>query len=417
MSHNDCTRRSLGITDNNIIFDDANSNHYEYIKGNKCLVYDGYLNYQVDRCPNCGFENDLVKNGVKRCLTYIPSNNGWIIYLRLTKQRWLCRRCRSSFSCHTSCVGPNRSISVNTRKMVLKYAKRDLSMTEIGRLTNISPTSVSRIIKETVGEHRYRFQDQLPENLCIDEFRSVQQAMSFIVLDADSHKLVELLSDRRLATIKDYFLSYSLENRLRVRTVTMDLNANYQSIIHMIFPKAKIIIDRFHIVQMLGRNIDRERLNTLTQIEDKRSRTYRILKSQWRIYKKSADKLIADERIYRIHSREFLTDYEILDIGLSCSTKFKETWETYQALLTAIHTQDFVSFKRTIDDYTPLKTDLDVTINTIKLNLKHIENSINYKYSNGPIEGTIRKIKQIKRTGYGYRNMLSLFTRIRLEFA
>lgn len=83
--------------------------------------------------------------------------------------------------------------------------------------------------------------------------------------------------------------------------------------------------------------------------------------------------------------------------------------------MTAIHTQDFVSFKRTIDDYAPLKTDLDVTINTIKLNLKYIENSINYTYSNGPIEGTIRKIKQIKRTGYGHRNMLSLFTRIRLE--
>lgn len=417
MSQNDCTRRSLGITDNNITFDDNNSNHYEYIKGNKCLVYEGYLNYKIDHCPDCGFENCLVKNGIKHCLTPIPSNNGWIIYLRLAKQRWLCQRCRTSFSCYTSCVNPNQSISVNTRNMVFKYAKCDLSMVEISRLTNISPTSVSRIIKDMAGKHKYRFQDKLPRNLCIDEFRSVQHMMSFIILDADSHKLVELLSDRRLATIKDYFLSYSLTNRLRVQTITMDLNANYQNIVHMIFPKAKIIIDRFHIVQMLGRNIDRERLNTLAQIEDKKSRTYKILKNQWRIYKKSADKLVADKRVYRFRNHEFLTDYEVLDIGLSCSNRFKATWETYQALLTAIHTQDFVAFKRTIDNYTPLKTDLDITINTIKRNLKYIKNSINYKYSNGPIEGTIRKIKQIKRTGYGYQNMLSLFTRIRLEFA
>lgn len=186
---NDCTRRSLGITNNNIIFDDKNTNHYEYIKENKRLVYEGHLNYRVDQCHNCGFENCLVKNGVKRCLTQTPSNNGWIIYLRLTKQRWLCPRCHSSFSNYTSCVKPNQSISVNTRRMVLQYAKRDLSMTEIGHLTSISPTSVSRIIKDTVGKHKYRFQDKPPHNLCIDEFRSVQHMMSFIALDADSHEL------------------------------------------------------------------------------------------------------------------------------------------------------------------------------------------------------------------------------------
>lgn len=79
---------------------------------------------------------------------------------------------------------------------------------------------------------------------------------------------------------------------------------------------------------MLGRNIDRERLNTLSQIQDKRSRTCRILKAKWRTYKKSADKLITSERTYRFRNREFLTDYEVLDIGLSCSARFKTIWET-----------------------------------------------------------------------------------------
>ncbi|MGF0051795.1 transposase, partial [Lactobacillus johnsonii] len=36
-------------------------------------------------------------------------------------------------------------------------------------------------------------------------------------------------------------------------------------------------------------------------------------------------------------------------------------------------------------------------------------------YSNGCLEGVNRKIKQIERTAYGYRNFKHLLIRIRLE--
>ncbi len=36
--------------------------------------------------------------------------------------------------------------------------------------------------------------------------------------------------------------------------------------------------------------------------------------------------------------------------------------------------------------------------------------------SNGPIEGVNRKIKQIKRTAYGYRNWINFNYRIQIEF-
>lgn len=37
-------------------------------------------------------------------------------------------------------------------------------------------------------------------------------------------------------------------------------------------------------------------------------------------------------------------------------------------------------------------------------------------YSNDPLKGVNRKIKQIKRTAYGYRNWSHFYTRIRIEF-
>ncbi|MFB9769546.1 transposase, partial [Lactiplantibacillus modestisalitolerans] len=38
------------------------------------------------------------------------------------------------------------------------------------------------------------------------------------------------------------------------------------------------------------------------------------------------------------------------------------------------------------------------------------------RLSNGPLEGTNRKIKQIKRTAYGYKNWSHFIYRIRIEF-
>ena len=39
-----------------------------------------------------------------------------------------------------------------------------------------------------------------------------------------------------------------------------------------------------------------------------------------------------------------------------------------------------------------------------------------YNLSNGPIEGIINKVKNIKRTGYGYRNFFSLKARTLIVF-
>ncbi|WCL67124.1 ISL3 family transposase [Limosilactobacillus fermentum] len=35
----------------------------------------------------------------------------------------------------------------------------------------------------------------------------------------------------------------------------MDMNASYQAFVHELFPNAELIIDRFHIIQLMGRTM------------------------------------------------------------------------------------------------------------------------------------------------------------------
>ena len=49
-------------------------------------------------------------------------------------------------------------------------------------------------------------------------------------------------------------------------------------------------------------------------------------------------------------------------------------------------------------------------------NKSYIENSLRYNLSNGLIGDIINKVKNIKRTGYGYRNFFSLKSRLLIVF-
>lgn len=57
---------------------------------------------------------------------------------------------------------------------------------------------------------------------------------------------------------------------------------------------------------------------------------------------------------------------------------------------------------------------MKVSLKTFKKYLEYIENSLNYEYSNGKLEGINRKIKVLKYISYGYRSFANFRKRILL---
>ena len=116
-------------------------------------------------------------------------------YLELKKQRFKCKSCQRTFVADTS-VAENTVSLVKSSLVCHCSLKENTSMTEIARQKNISTSSVYRVMKRF-----YRplnpFKQTLPKVLCFDEFksvRSVASAMSFIMMDGQSHALLWILS-------------------------------------------------------------------------------------------------------------------------------------------------------------------------------------------------------------------------------
>src|SRR5699024_11384065 len=86
-------------------------------------------------------------------------------------------------------------------------------------------------------------------------------------IDAETGDILDILDCRDSYAIKNHFIAnYSLQERSSVKTVTIDINAGYVNVILEMFPYAKIIIDRFHLVKLISRSINQTSINIMNTL-------------------------------------------------------------------------------------------------------------------------------------------------------
>ncbi|MDK7135838.1 transposase, partial [Corynebacterium sp. UMB4614] len=99
----------------------------------------------------------------------------------------------------------------------------------------------------------------------------------------------------------------------------MDLYSPYIGVVKACFPNAKIVIDRFHIVQLLNNTINSMRIEVMNEIKNSRPTDYRKLKNQWKLILKNADHLDFSNYYYHRLYHEKTTEQRMVDYLLSLS--------------------------------------------------------------------------------------------------
>ena len=111
----------------------------------------------------------------------------------------------------------------------------------------------------------------------MDELKSVDDvegAMSAILVDPHNKRLIDIIEDRKQQSLIRYFHRYSKEDRAAVKTISMDLYSPYVGVVKACFPNAKIVIDRFHIVQLLNNTINSIWIEVMNEIKNSRPTDY-----------------------------------------------------------------------------------------------------------------------------------------------
>ena len=228
----------------------------------------------------------------------------------------------------TSLVKKNHQISTIVNQKITQKLIEKVPMTTIAESLSVSTSTVFRKLKEFDFKSDLNY---LPEHMNWDEYGFKKGKMSFIAQDFDSRKILAILDGRTQVTISNHFLRYSRQVRSRVKVITMDMFSPYYDIARKLFPNAKIVLDRFHIVQHLSRAMNRLRIQIMNQF-NRKSHEYKALKRYWKLIQQDSRKL-SDKRFYRPTFRSHLTNKETLEKLLSYSQELRHHYELYQLLL------------------------------------------------------------------------------------
>ena len=365
------------------------------------------LDYPAPACPHC--QGKMIKYDFQRPSTIpILDVQGMATVLKLRKRRFQCKVCRRVSVAKTSLVKKNCQISQPVWAKITQLLIEKQTNTDIAKHLHVSVSTVQRQLNAFTLKENF---ETLPEILSWDEFARNKGKLAFIAQDFKTKKIIALLENNRQTTIKKHFYKYSRQAREAVKIVTVDMSGAYIPIIRKLFPKAEIVLDRFHIVQHLARAMMTTRI-AIMKAFDKKALPYRAMKNHWKILQKDSRKL-SDKAFYSRTFRQTLTPREIVHKTLAFSPELRYYYELYQLLL--FHFQE----KRVEAFFGLLHNNLG-TVNAsfarvFRTFLKHetyITNALKQPYSNAKLEATNKLIKDIKRQAFGFRNFKNFRTKI-----
>lgn len=416
MSYSNSIRLTLNIKDQNITFKE-NYLKIEIIDEVQTQVYMGDLLPPTPKfCKKCGAKNSnysLIKNGTKTTTIKIPPVSNIRAILRLRKQRYLCRCCKQTFCAETDVIKHNHSISENTTLASLLEAKSKSSLKDIAYRFNISPSTLNNRLAAVSKEFKINY-NYLPKNLLFDEFKSVKSVeykMSFIYMDGSTGKVMDIVQNRQLTYLKSYFFRFPLKVRRNVKTVCIDMYEPYIQLINSCFPNAKIITDRFHIVQHINRALNSTRI-TAMKTHDK---FYARYKRYWKLLLMDSSKVNLTDYKKFVGYPHLMTASGVVTDLLTQDKELAATYWLAQQLKQSIANKNSKEFIRLISmKQENISEQMKTVLKTFVNQKTYITNALIFPFSNGRLEGTNNLIKVIKRNAFGYRNFYNFRTRILL---
>ena len=412
MSNQNYIIEMLELKDSNIFFKE-NFYFNEIIKGVTHKIFEGYLSYEPCFCPKCGvvFDEKFEKHGFITSDIVIPDVVGFKTILRLHKQRYLCKHCNKAFTLTSNITDYGCFISNITKHKIALDLTKKRSEKDIANDNGVSSNTVERVM-DSFYETQKLYKHYLPEVLSFDEFKSVKSAdgaMSFHMCNGITGQTIDIIEDRRLDNLIKYFFYYDYKARSRVKFITIDMYSPYVSLIKKMFPNAKIIIDKFHLTQLISRSLNKTRIRMM----NKDKKNHRKLKRYWRLILKDRNELKFSKWKKYTCFDSLMTQSDIVNYLINTDEELKQTYLLYQDILYCFKQKDFNKLKQVLININPkISNYMKTSVKTLIEFLPYIKNTFENNYHNGFIEGNNNFIKVIKRIAFGFRSFRRFKARI-----
>ena len=201
-------------------------------------------------CPSCSAR--MHSKGIyKRSVKHPIFQDSTVLKLIIHQRRWYCPDCKLTTNDEFSFLKPRKQ-STNLTPFLVLNAMKDLNRTtkSIADQFSLSDSTIHDIFTAYVDLPRL----PLPEYISIDEVClniSHDQKYAFVIMDFVSGEIIDIVHNRWMNTLENYFLSIPLDERKKVKGIISDAYKNYLDKVPNFFPNSVSILDSFHTSRVL----------------------------------------------------------------------------------------------------------------------------------------------------------------------
>lgn len=360
-------------------------------------------------CPHCRCA-ELYVHGYYRRMLSAKGRDGARKRLKLKIKRYKCRCCGKSFSQNCDHVGLMKWQRRNERlnDAITRECANGVSNKKIAEKYRISESTVERQLHRN---HRKLLREQLsypcPQVLGIDEHsihrgRTKRHKFAVTLADLRHHRVYEVFEGKTSKVLEANLRR--LKGRSKVRVVCMDLCSPFRSLIMRLFPNAKIVADRFHVIRLV---IDA--FHEFCKAEDPEIRWKRGITCALRTKgaNLSSEQKLLLEKEFSEHPA-IRTAYEFKEELCSLLCMKEQKRKNCIPLLARLKEMVW----QMLNDAPAIFQKLG---RTIRQWFEPIIRMWRFSKSNGITEGFHRKMKVIQRRAYGYRNFQNYRLRVLVE--
>jgi transposase len=352
-------------------------------------------------CPKCTRSTRKVHNRRVRYILHSVSEEKRV-YVACTVRRFFCTKCRKPF---TEPLPPWMNGRYRYTKPFEELVTKELiseSFSNVSKKFGVCGHTLLSIL-----ERRAR-SVEIPEGdliLNVDEHSYRGRDLKIGIAEINNKKFLTVLGDDNQTTLENYFKSWPDEAKSRVLEICIDMKPSYLSVIKEIFPKAKIVVDHFHVVREMCRQVDdmRKIIQENGSKGDRRINRFLLLKNRENLSLRELKKLDCIFNVYKRHSAlkgSYFVKEKVREI-YECKIR-SEAERKLDMLLSQLEHHEVGKLKEMRDTLIRWKP--------------YILNFFERRTTNAFIEGCHNKIKLIKRISYGFRNFNNYILKITLAF-
>lgn len=351
-------------------------------------------------CPCCGMLTDTIHDYRIQTVKDSPIQ-GKTVHWQYRKRRYRCTNCGKRFYEKNWLLPKWHRLTNRLALQVIQRLQEKVSRKDLSKEFNVSESTVCRWMNLTECGKT----NDLPKVVSIDEFKGNVGGEKFqCILTAPTEKRVlDILPDCKERHIYEYLQRF--KNRDQVQFFVSDMRKEYIAMAKHLFPNAKIVIDKFHVVRYCTWAVENVRKRVQKGLHPderkyfKRSRTLLLLRKD-KLKDNGKEAVI---RMLRFH-KDLANAYLLKEKFYAFMTS-----ENSLAARERLHALILFAAAANLPEFEPL-------LSVLRNWTQYILNAFDCEYTNGFTEGCNNKIKVLKRIAFGYRNFANFRQRILLSF-